>query len=332
MDKRENLWIGTLRSGVFKGDLKKARPTFDKLDIVQSAVMSITSGMEHIFIAVENEGLVILDMNGKVVKHYLYDAKDKYSIASDSVWSILLDGENRLWLGYYENGLGFFDKHYNKFRALQREDVENSIQTNDIKALAKTEDDKIWIAQINGIDILDAQTGAVTNVYGKQGSVYSGIEKGVYIEDVFIDSDGNVWIATWGNGIFLLKKGTKTFLNFTKTNTSGVLKTDKVRCFTEDGTGKIWIGSFLEGVYYNDHITEEIMVPEGDSFANSQITQKDVKVLYHDSYGYIWIGTSSGLYHVKKKSENEYDAVAHNIAISSKFGGHPSSSRIFDIY
>ncbi|MEM7483827.1 MAG: two-component regulator propeller domain-containing protein [Bacteroidota bacterium] len=332
LDKRENLWIGTLRSGVFKGDLKKARPTFDKLDIVQSAVMSITSGMEHIFIAVENEGLVILDMNGKVVKHYLYDAKDKYSIASDSVWSILLDGENRLWLGYYENGLGFFDKHYNKFRALQREDVENSIQTNDIKALAKTEDDKIWIAQINGIDILDAQTGAVTNVYGKQGSVYSGIEKGVYIEDVFIDSDGNVWIATWGNGIFLLKKGTKTFLNFTKTNTSGVLKTDKVRCFTEDGTGKIWIGSFLEGVYYYDPKTEEIMVPEGDSYTNSQITQKDVKVLYHDSYGYIWIGTSSGLYHVKKKSENEYDAVAHNIAISSKFGGHPSSSRILDIY
>ncbi|MEL6484042.1 MAG: two-component regulator propeller domain-containing protein, partial [Bacteroidota bacterium] len=96
LDKRENLWVGTLRSGVFKGDLKKARTTFDHLDIVESAIMTITSGMDHVFIAVENEGLVVLDMNGSIIKHYRYDANDAYSIASDSVWAILLDSENRV--------------------------------------------------------------------------------------------------------------------------------------------------------------------------------------------------------------------------------------------
>ncbi|MEM9362474.1 MAG: two-component regulator propeller domain-containing protein [Bacteroidota bacterium] len=332
LDKRENLWVGTLRSGVFKGDLKKARPSYEKLDIVQSAIMSITSGLEHVFVAVENEGLAVLDMNGKIVKHYYYDAKDKHSIASDSVWSILLDHENRLWLGYYENGLGFFDEHYDKFSALQRSDIGNSIQTNDIKALAKTEDDKIWIAQINGIDILDSQTGKISNVYGNENSEYKGLTEGLYIEDVFVDSKQNIWIATWGGGIFLLNKGTKTFLNFTKSNTSGILQTDKMRCFTEDGAGNVWIGSFLQGVYYYDSKTKEIKVPAGDKYRNSQITQKDVKVLFHDSYGYIWIGTSSGLFHINKNAKNEYDAIVHNTAISSKFGGHPSSSRILDIY
>ncbi|MEM6807549.1 MAG: two-component regulator propeller domain-containing protein, partial [Bacteroidota bacterium] len=203
LDKRENLWVGTLRSGVFKGDLKKARPTFEKLGIVQSAIMSITSGMEHVFIAVENEGLAVMDLNGNIVKHYQYDAQDKNSIASDSVWAILLDNENRLWLGYYENGLGFFDQHHNKFSALQRDDLGNSIQTNDIKALAKTEDDKIWIAQINGIDILDTETDKISNVYGDPDSEYRGLKEGLYIEDVFVDSQGNVWIATWGGGVFL---------------------------------------------------------------------------------------------------------------------------------
>ncbi|MEM0931583.1 MAG: two-component regulator propeller domain-containing protein [Bacteroidota bacterium] len=332
LDTRENLWVGTLRSGVFKGDLKKANPVFSKLDIVQSAIMSITSGLEHVFVAVENEGLVILDMNGSIVKHYLYDATDNHSIASDSVWSILLDEENRLWLGYYENGLGFFDQYHNKFKSLQREDDDNSIQTNDIKALARTEEDKIWIAQINGIDILDARSGKITKVYGSANSAYKGIKPGVYIEDVFVDSRGNVWIATWGDGIYLLKKGSKTFLNFTKKSTSGVLKTDKVRCFTEDAKGLVWIGSFLEGVYYFDPKTERIKVPRGDSYVSSQITLKDVKVLFHDSYGYIWIGTSSGLYHIQKENGDTYSAVDHNAEISSKFGGHPSSSRILDIY
>ncbi|MBS9461061.1 response regulator [Flagellimonas sp. 389] len=332
LDERENLWAGTLKSGVFKGDLKKARTSFHKLNVVERTIMAVASGMDHVFMAVENEGLVILDMNGNVVKHYRYNAQDGESIRSDSVWSILLDNENRLWLGYYENGIGFFDKHYNKFKSIKKEDVGNSIQTNDIKAFAKTEDGKIWIAQINGLDILDTTTGHITNVHGQLESEYKGLKKGIYIEDVFVDSNGNVWIATWGEGIFLLKKGTKTFLNLTAENTSGVLRTNKVRCFTEDDIGRVWIGSFLEGVYYYDSKNELVKTPNGDSYTNSEVVQKDVKVLFHDSYGYIWIGTSSGLYHIEKQDKNDYVAVAHSTAISSKFGGHPSSNRILDIF
>lgn len=332
LDKRENLWVGTLRSGTFKGDLKKARTPFTKLEIIESTTMAITSGMNHVFVAVENEGLVVLDMTGKIVKGYRYNAQDSHTIGSDSVWSILLDDENRLWLGYYENGLGFFDEHHNKFKSIQRDDVGNSIQTNDIKAFAKTENGKIWIAQINGIDILNTDTGDITNVYGTSNSEYKGLKKGIYIEDVFIDSKGNVWIATWGGGIFLLKKGTKTFLNFTKKNTAGVLRTDKVRCFTEDGNGRVWIGSFLEGVYYFDPKKEQIQVPQGESYTNSEIISKDVKAIYHDSYGHIWIGTSSGLYLIENQNDNDYVITAHSNAISSKFAGHPSSSRILDIF
>lgn len=332
LDIRENLWVGTLRSGTFKGNLKKARTPFSKLDIVESTTMAITSGLNHVFVAVENEGLVILDMTGKIVKYYRYNAQDSHTIGSDSVWSMLLDNENRLWLGYYENGLGFFDEHHNKFKSIQREDVGNSIHTNDIKAFAKTEDGEIWIAQINGVDILNTYTGDITNVYGTSDSEYKGLKKGVYIEDVFIDSKGNVWIATWGGGIFLLKKDAKSFLNYTKKNTAGVLRTDKVRCFTEDGNGRIWIGSFLEGVYYFDPKTKQIQVPKGESYANSEVIGKDVTAIYHDSYGHIWVGTSSGLYHIENQNNSGYVVTTHSNAISSKFAGHPSSSRILDIF
>jgi len=87
LDKRENLWIGTLRSGVFMADLKKVRTSFTKLAIVESTTMAITSGMDHVFVAVENEGLVILDLTGTIVKHYRQDVRDVRSISSNSVWS-----------------------------------------------------------------------------------------------------------------------------------------------------------------------------------------------------------------------------------------------------
>jgi len=332
IDKRENLWVGTLKSGTFKGSLNRELIRFTKLEIAESTTMAITSNANHAFVAVENEGLFVLDMKGDIVKYYQYNVLDSKGIGSDSIWSMLLDNQNRLWLGYYENGLGFVDEHHNKFKSIQREEIKNSIYTNDLKAFAKTDDGKIWIAQINGIDILNTDTGKITNVYGMPDAEYKGLKKGLYIENVFIDSKENVWVGTWGEGIFLLKKGTKTFVNFTKENTSGVLQTNKIRCFTEDSLGNVWIGSFLEGVYYFDSKAGKIKVPLGASYATSEITNKDVKVIHCDSSGYIWIGTTSGLYHIEKQNGTEYTTTAHNNAISSKFAGHPSSSRILDIY
>ncbi|WP_165453884.1 hybrid sensor histidine kinase/response regulator transcription factor [Hyunsoonleella flava] len=331
IDKQEILWIGTLKNGTYKGDLKKSLVTFDKLDIVDSATMAITSGLDHTFISVENEGLFVLDQTGEIVKHYLYSVTNLNGVGSDSVWSMYLDDEKRLWLGYYENGLGFFDEHYSKFESIDRKEDGNSIHTNEIKAFAKTGDGNIWIAQINGIDVLNTNNGFLTNIYGKQSSEYKGLKRGLYIEDVFIDSKGNAWVATWGEGLFFLKKGSKTFVNFNKVNTYGALKTNKVKCFAEDSTGKVWIGSFLEGIFYFDYSTGKIHSPSGEFYASSELVDKDVKVIHNDSSGHIWIGTSSGLYQIENR-DNEYVVTAHNDSISSKFAGHPSSNRILDIY
>ncbi len=332
LDQRENLWVGTLKSGMFKSDLKKTRTSFDALAIAPQRVMDIVSGMDHVFISVENEGLVIMDMNGKAVKHYQYDAQDSSSIASNSAWSLLLDNENRLWLGYYENGLGFFDKYHNKFKSIQKQDVNNSFQINNVKAFAKTDDGKIWIAQNNKIDILNTNSGEIVNVFGKSTTDYKGLKREIYVEGIFVDSKGNTWIATWGHGIFLLKKGSKTFQNFTMENTAGVLLTDKIRCFTEDELGNVWIGSHLGGVYYFNSKKGKIEIPIVDSVENTKIAKKDIKVIFHDSFGAIWVGTSSGLYHIESQKEKGYVVIWHGNALSSKFGGHPSSQRILDIY
>ncbi|GAA4965588.1 two-component regulator propeller domain-containing protein [Algibacter aquimarinus] len=332
IDESEMLWVGTLKNGTFRGDLRKVNTPFNKLNIVNSTTMAIISGTNHVFVAIENEGLYVFNMSGEIVKHYQYNVQDNNGIGSDSVWSMLLDAEDRLWLGYYENGLGFFDQHYSKFESIQRQEIENNIYSDDIKAFSKTQDGKIWIAQINGIDVLNTENGIIKNVYGTVNSKYKGLKEGLYIEDIFVDSKGNVWVATWGEGIFFLPNGTKTFLNFTKDNTAGVLKTNKVRCFTEDTNSKVWIGSFLEGVFYYDLKTKILSAPNSESYLNSEIVNKDVKVIYYDSFGFLWIGTSSGLYHIEEQAKFTFNVTDHNDAISSKFSGHPSSSRILDIH
>jgi signal transduction histidine kinase/ligand-binding sensor domain-containing protein/DNA-binding response OmpR family regulator len=332
IDHKENLWIGTVKNGVFTIDLKRPRKTAKKLNLANNKVMAITGNENTTFIAIENEGLTILSDDGSLIKKIKYDAKNKHGIGSDSVWSLLYDNENRLWLGYYEDGLGFLDQYYNKFGSMKMEDNKNTVQTNDIKAFATTSSGNLYIAQTNAIDYLNTASGQVTPIYGQKNTTYTGFPKGNFIEDIFVDSMDGLWIATWGSGIYWLKKGSNTFLNFTKKTTGGNLRTDKIQSFSEDSYGRVWIGTFLEGVCYYDPLKKTIESPTGEQYQSSELNIKDIKVIHHDSNGFLWIGTSSGLYHINVTQKTEFDVVSHNNAISSTFGGHPSSNQILDIY
>lgn len=332
IDHKENLWIGTVKNGVFTIDLKKPRKTAKKINVANNKVMAITGNENTTFIAIENEGLAILNDDGSLLKNLKYDPKNKQGIGSDSVWSLLYDNENRLWLGYYEDGLGFLDQYHNKFKALRMQDGSNTVQSNDIRAFATTSNGNLYIAQTNAIDYLNTTSGQITAIYGKKNTTYTGFPQGNFIEDIFVDSMDGLWIATWGNGIYWLKKESKTFVNFTKKTTGGKLRTDKTQSISEDSHGRVWIGTFLEGVCYYDPIKKTIEIPSGEKYQSSQLNIKDIKVIHHDSNGFLWVGTSSGLYHINVAKKTEFDVVSHNNAISSTFGGHPSSNQILDIY
>lgn len=331
IDTQEQLWVGTIKRGLFKGDLKKALPVFRPVQKVEKRILSITGGLGNVFVGIENDGLLALDSNGNIEKWYRADSMNPKSIASDSVWSIFLGYEGRLWLGYYNDGVSVFDKNHNKFQSLVRHPLlEKGIQSNDLKGFAKSEDGKLWIAVSDGIDILDTNNNTIEHVNSNFNSSYSGLKKGIYIEDIFIDSKENVWIATWGDGIFYLKKGAKRFINYTKVSTDNGLETDKIRCFSESVDGNIWIGSFLHGVHLYGVEKQNFSRIDNESFTRTGLLYKDVKDVFADSYGDIWIGTTKGLFKVVLE-DSKFVVEDLSNEISASFGGHPSAKQILSI-
>jgi ligand-binding sensor domain-containing protein len=65
-----------------------------------------------------------------------------------------------------------------------------------------------------------------------------------YIHTVFKDNTNNIWFATDGKGITVLKNG--KFINYNKTNG---LADDVVYSFTEDAKGNIWFNTKDAGIY-----------------------------------------------------------------------------------
>ncbi|MFN3916577.1 MAG: two-component regulator propeller domain-containing protein [Flavobacteriales bacterium] len=124
-------------------------------------------------------------------------------------------------------------------------------------------------------------------------SKYYGLKEGLpntYVSQFFQDTLGNMWFATLGGGIS--KFDGSGFKNY---GIEKGLKVDLVRCITADKDGRIFVGTFGDGVYtlVNDSLV---------SVAAESIP-KEIYAIKGDKFGNIWVGAESGIYKIDKNQK-----------------------------
>ncbi len=136
-----------------------------------------------------------------------------------------------------------------------------------------------------------------TNFRNNPDNKYSISSDLVYktIEDKY----GNIWVATYGGGVNLIKRekdGRILFLN--RNNVMTRYPNDaflKVRTVTLDKYGKIWAGS-TDGIlvmsYFNNKVKIQVVGDNEDEEDNLQ--SKDVVCLACAHNGQMWVGTNGG--------------------------------------
>ena len=117
-----------------------------------------------------------------------------------------------------------------------------------------------------------------------------GEEKGLKeetINDLFIDSEGNFWVASIENGVSLIQGDTAVYLedlNF--------LNSKDVNYIVESSPGKLWFGTNDSGIYSWDRTTNKI---DSLNTSNSVLPSNTIWDIYFDDSGSIWISTQAGL-------------------------------------
>ena len=136
-----------------------------------------------------------------------------------------------------------------------------------------------------------------TNFRNNPDNKYSISSDLVYktIEDKY----GNIWVATYGGGVNVIKRekdGRILFLN--RNNVMTRYPNDaflKVRTVTLDKYGKIWAGS-TDGIlvmsYFNNKVKIQVVGDNDDEEDNLQ--SKDVVCLACAHNGQMWVGTNGG--------------------------------------
>jgi len=114
--------------------------------------------------------------------------------------------------------------------------------------------------------------------------ISSGKRIHVEFRRAFADRQGNLWLATEGQGLYRLQFQTMRVY----TVEDGLLDRDVYPVF-EDHTGAMWIGTWHKGLSrYKDNAFHNFTVADG--LPNSLVT-----AIYEDRQNQLWVGTHGGL-------------------------------------
>jgi len=173
----------------------------------------------------------------KIVRKSLYNDDDMLVINTanglpkDIVTALYMDEKGDLWIGTAENGL--YRKKNGSNSVSQAVRANNSLENN-INAL-DGQPGMVWAATNNCVYSLDVST-----MEREKYSTTNGLPHNL-INDVFVDREGKVWIATRTSGLVCMEE------EYSKKIT-GEPKLEFLS-MVEDNNGNIWAGTNGDGVF-----------------------------------------------------------------------------------
>jgi ligand-binding sensor domain-containing protein/two-component sensor histidine kinase len=243
---------------------------------------------------------------------------DADGLSQSTIFAIIQDKQGYLWLGTID-GLNRYDGYEFRVYVNDPSDI-NSVSDNFISALYEDSDGFIWIGTVNGyINRFDRKTEtfkrySVNDFF----SVIRKTEADFYdyplafsrnqtntITSIAGDSEGNLWIGTWGNGIvkFNIKESKASHL-FNDADNPGSLSSNKVIDIITDRNGDVWIATFGGGLnkLFQDYPAgnSKSKMPQAEFLhyraSEDKFSLSDDKTisLFEDRKGNIWIGTFYG--------------------------------------
>lgn len=164
---------------------------------------------------------------------------------------------------------------------------------------------RLWIGTVNyGVYIYHPETGNIDHLKlaPKEGALSN------YVRRLFEDRSGRIWIGT-RDGLFKYDPLKKPFQHFDPASAPGFkdLESLVMGISEREGEEGIWAGIFSEGLFYTDSDVFELMpFPFENDPAHKGPANQIWSIFHHQNQpGYLWIGTSNGLYQfdtVKKQS------------------------------
>jgi ligand-binding sensor domain-containing protein/serine phosphatase RsbU (regulator of sigma subunit) len=316
-DKQGNIWLGT-EGGLTKFDGKNFQNYLTDDGLADNSISAMTKDRSGNLWIGHTTGAITLLRDGKfeVLDTSIFPKGKK-------VLTIFQDSKNSIWISFQDFGvIRIIDPNLDLSNSNNYTVFKNRAGLSALVVdIAETKSGELYfvtdigikhfIAKENTFEFLkikDFESVQATRMLeDNEGNLWVGIYLGgpgilvrmdpktnttktfmlpSFVSYMMKDKAGNIWVATWGNGIAKFDVKKNSFVVFNEKNG---LNAAKNYCLLEDREGNIIIGSQNNGFY----------VFKGERFvtysSSSGLGGEQVNAVVEDDQKNIWIGTNMGL-------------------------------------
>lgn len=274
------LYIATSRSGIIRFD--RTTSAFSKYTDVGSDIITDISGdgSSTLYVATDGNGVHFINhQSGQIVRSIRYEPKQKSGIRSNSVYSLLVDRDGVIWVGFYQAGLDYSLMQNDLFTCYAFPPFFDSTDLP-VRTFLIRENDKL-IGTREGLYYIQESQRHVS-VFDR-----TVLRSNLVLSLVY--HKGDYYIGTYGGGVSVLPRQGRSVRPLSNQNT---LLKGHVFHFEEDKKGSLWIAT-SGGLYRYKKEKNDLQLY---NHTNSQLPVGNVYYVFFDSSGRGWIATEKGLF------------------------------------
>lgn len=259
----------------------------------QSSVFAITQDSDGFMWFGTRDGLNRFD--ARRFKIYRNVKGDSLSLESNEINCLVIDKENRLWIGT-RLGLHLYNKTLDNFIRVSLAQPDGGYAPQEsIRGLLSDSNGRLWVLSGTRVFVSKKEDPMLFDLLEIQNPTVPGTRKSV-MRNIFEDSNGTIWISN----NFNLYRVTSNKLgdyesHIVKFPLEPQSNSFRVNSIVEYPEGKLWMGTESSGVILYD-INRDIhkQYQHLNNDPNSLVSNK-IRSIVIDESGMIWIGTVEGL-------------------------------------
>ncbi|AWW32700.1 hypothetical protein DN752_22550 [Echinicola strongylocentroti] len=222
------------------------------------------------------------------------DLVKESSLSKVRFFDAIEGGSQTIWFAT-SKGVLSYNKKAHQFRFLQAPEDADFHLNQGFNSIAIDRDENIWFGGLQGLYKLNTQNDSVSKCLGTWGNG----EKNLSIKDIEVNNEGDVWVATWGQGVGCFDKEKQLF-DLYRIFKKGPVKS-KYNVLTSihfDSKDNLWLGTWDNGLYVldiNDKRNPIILNHFAREAKKNTIIGNIVYDIEEDENGGMWIGTPYGV-------------------------------------
>ncbi|MBC6951109.1 hybrid sensor histidine kinase/response regulator [candidate division KSB1 bacterium] len=331
-DRKGFLWFGT-QDGLNKYDGYRftvyRHEASDSTSLSENYVESIYEDRSGtLWIGTIGGGLNRFNRDTETFTAFFHDPKDPHSLSHNAILSLYEDSSGRLWIGTQGGGLNEMDRSTGRFtRYLHDPNNPGNLSNNQVWQIREDAGapNILWLGTEVGLTRFNRDTGAFTRFVHDSNNPHTLSHN--LIRAMHIDRAGTLWVGTWG-GLNRFDRSTEQFTRFVhNASDPHSLGDNRIWAICEDPatSGVLWIATYGGGLNRFDSRPTPRDRGRFTRFLHnpvqaSSLSDNNVKSIYTDRSGTLWIGTWNGGVNMVGSGRKQFnhfsrlDGLSHNTA------------------